>query len=740
MEINNVIEISVGITIAILGIAYPILIDKISNIGQKYSSDYLPEIFNKEPSQRIFKPILIATLSSFIFLIFSFKLLFGLDNFFINNSAEIIVFLLSFLLIIFFFLWTSKVFLYNGKPTDLLRHIISKHNSKTKDKDYYLKTINDFSYYSIKKKDEHIQKTLVDFYYKQFNNQRQAHDKTKPIVYSYELYNLVYKITLEASKNKDHYLPVLKNRAISGLWLLGESFDEISISKETYQWLWINLNLIADNHEYVQMYWSTATQHILHKLYPIIPDDYNIEENTYGNQSLVNKRENEIKIFKKFHYAFGGLLLFKNNYVAIKNNFSYTQSHPPEYPLLPYHMDTVFYIYEFFLNDHKSEAIMFEFPFSGLNDTFGADIKYWIGSYITLLFIRQFFLPTYYIYQEPTSQPTLPDNITDLNSWLNKLSVFKYHLSETLEKRELLQQLGYSINKEQLYLFLEKLENNLKVEIKQKEYNREVSDEKLERFNKSTERILCNAFEGYSKVLNEIDISNSEHTTKYRINGLITLHPKNAFAVDVEHLNYNTFFAEQIANRKIKSFFPNSFASAKTKRYLLNMDDVLSAINKLNIDDEFIIVAIKPNDVLKDKIKKYSSLVQEIDVGYNSLSFNSLFILRKKDLPYIKFIEPDSKDINKNELSKLNNCKYPIYTSVLDLNIEKYSEIKKKWKNLENNNDDELRKQVQVTIWFIAQIIWKKEREVVQINIKNRYKEQGIANSISDIEAFNKEK
>ena len=40
-----IIEICVAIDIEILGIAYPILIDKISSIGQKYNSEYLPNIF-----------------------------------------------------------------------------------------------------------------------------------------------------------------------------------------------------------------------------------------------------------------------------------------------------------------------------------------------------------------------------------------------------------------------------------------------------------------------------------------------------------------------------------------------------------------------------------------------------------------------------------------------------------------------------------------------------------------------
>jgi hypothetical protein len=44
MILNNIVEICVGINIAILGIAYPIIVDKIFNIGDKYSLNYLSEV------------------------------------------------------------------------------------------------------------------------------------------------------------------------------------------------------------------------------------------------------------------------------------------------------------------------------------------------------------------------------------------------------------------------------------------------------------------------------------------------------------------------------------------------------------------------------------------------------------------------------------------------------------------------------------------------------------------------
>ena len=166
MVIDKIVEICVGIDIAILGIAYPIIVDKISNIGEKYSSEYLSVLFNNDFPQRVinfklfniritfFKVILYATILTFLCLIFNQEPLFGWDNFFINNSAKFIVLIFTTVLTVFFFIWLDKVSLYNGKSTSLLKYIIKKYNSLNDDsevKTYYLKTINELTFYAIDK-------------------------------------------------------------------------------------------------------------------------------------------------------------------------------------------------------------------------------------------------------------------------------------------------------------------------------------------------------------------------------------------------------------------------------------------------------------------------------------------------------------------------------------------------------------------------------------------------------------
>ena len=140
-EINNIVEICIALDIAIVGIAYPIIIDKISNIGTKYSSDYLSELFENEfPQKKLgfkifgkkhsyFILVLYFTIISFIPQIFKFQPLYDWNKFwFVRNSADLIVFMFSLVLVVLFFIWLDRVSIYNHKSTRLLNYLIKKHH------------------------------------------------------------------------------------------------------------------------------------------------------------------------------------------------------------------------------------------------------------------------------------------------------------------------------------------------------------------------------------------------------------------------------------------------------------------------------------------------------------------------------------------------------------------------------------------------------------------------------------
>jgi hypothetical protein len=219
IDTDNIVQICVAIDIAILGIAYPIIIEKISNIGDKYASEYIPVLFDKELPQRpvkitinrweygvsLFKLSLLTTISSFVFLIFKFPPPSGCNSYLINNSAHLLVFTLTAFLVVSFVTWLAKVSLYSGKSKFLLTYLINKYNKSIPDtylQNYHLKAINEITLYAIEKQDEHLQTTLLEFYSSLFSNIRMKHDNSKPLVYPADLYSLVAKLSETVARDE----------------------------------------------------------------------------------------------------------------------------------------------------------------------------------------------------------------------------------------------------------------------------------------------------------------------------------------------------------------------------------------------------------------------------------------------------------------------------------------------------------------------------------------------------------
>lgn len=755
MSLEYIVEICVAIDIAILGIAYPIIVDKISNIGDKYTSQYISNLFDNEFPQfplrfkfnkriyqiSIFKLTLYLTIITFLFLIFNAKPLFGWNNWFINNSAKLFVLTTTFLLTIFFFIWLDKVVLYNGKSTSLLKRIISKYNLLTGDteiKSYHLKSINELTFYAIEKQDEHLQETLLEFYYREFSSIRKEHDKSKPLVYPVDLYFLVNRLNVELANSQNRKLLAIEHRAVSGNWLFGEDFEDIIISIETYTWVWRNLYTICDKEKFIRMYWANVSQYFDFRL-ENIQEDYDFETHQVKNKEEIEKRKQERNDFLEFHFALGGLLYYRKQYKSLKYIFQYTQSQPPRYPLLPNNMTEIFIWFENFRNEFKSKRAPLDtkFYFPELDNLGNSQqITFWICSYLTLLFIRQYSLDTYYVYQNHTALPQLPDNVIELNNWLDSATYFERCLQETLKNDALISELGWTVliekNKTNFEKFISDFKTSITDKIGQQKFNAPLSQEKLQKFKESTNAIITASFKKYDDIFILISEDQKDKELKLSVSGLRTLMTKSAFTDDdTPHLNYDTIFAEQVARNNIQRFIPNSFLVASTKRYLLNKDNISFGIDKIiaNNKDAIIIamnIGYEFNQVLS--ASKHNSLVRHIPATDIR---DVLFILNKSDLPSIEHKSLKESEIEEYKLEKLND-ELKTYSSVIDINTAENTSIKGKW----SSENDSLDLKVQITIAFLSVIYWKKEREIIQLNLASRFREQGVQSDINEIETL----
>lgn len=174
----------------------------------------------------------------------------------------------------------------------------------------------------------------------------------------------------------------------------------------------------------------------------------------------------------------------------------------------------------------------------------------------------------------------------------------------------------------------------------------------------------------------------------------------------------------------------NSFLSSRTKRYLFKESDLSSAIKNLKIDSNYVIVAINPSFGKLDLLKEFKDLIIHLRSSNNRVQ-DTFFILKRNELPTIKNLEFEESEI---EIDSLTTRKNNVYTSVLDLNLEENSKIRDRWLDRETEND--LRKQVQITIAFKTLVIWKNKRNVIQLNIYSQFREQGILSELNDIKSL----
>ena len=754
IKIDNVVDICIAINTSILGIAYPILIDKVSNIGEKYNSEYLSNLFNEEKPQKGFKikywrnksintpPIInlviALSISMFIFKIFQVTTPKFLDFYLINNSADLLVVIFTTLLIITFIKWLKLISLYNGKTTKLLNHLINKH--KLNPTDYTLKAINELTYHAIEKQDEHPQITLVAFYFEEFFKNYELTNNKNEIELPDDLYSFIFKLNKILIEKKNNNLSVIEHRAVSGYWYIGDGWFKIEISEKTYSNLWKNLYLICDYPKFIKQYWANVNQ-----FYQVQLDDTYDDYDGIKSKEFKKKRKTSKRRFLEFHFALGGLLLYRNQFSSLKYLFEYSQSEPPKHYLILSNMTEIFDWFDYFRNDYKQKdnQIEYRYYFPEI-DNIGSrkNIKFWICSYFCLLFTRQFHLAKVYKNERFIDLPNLPDDLFELDGLKDTISYFNFCVTALINKdSNIFVQLEFQNipEKTEIDLFLSKYKEAIDNKITELKLNIELDEEKILPLNDNTNNLLSVAFEKIKKFSAPSQHKKIDEKTILTLRGESTLMSKQAFTKFSTHINYDTIFSEYIANYKIIKFFALSFFTTKTRRYTLNQETVLKGLEKLLSSNNRNVCIIGINiqypllKIIEGSI--YSKYFKELPSFINDVR-NVLFILNEEDLPYIENIKPSDNLIKEYNLQEINN-EYQIYSRVIDINLPENIHIKDKW---ETERLDPENPQVQVTIEFLATLKWNLYRDIIQFNISTEYNDEGIQCDLNQIKKLDKYK
>lgn len=743
----DAISITTSFIAGILGIAYPILLEVISRLDEKYNSLIILDLFRMEKKMKLFTRTLIACLVALLLHILNFpppskEYTLGVD---LESSAKWLVVVLTVVLIVTFFSFINIVLTYYT-PTRFFRYLEKKHAANPAKNNYeYFQAISDILYYSIRKQNEKIALSVADFIYRAFMTIR---DDQRPdaVTYPRQYYDMVYRTIEELADNKNHRLRFLEHRSASGVWIMGESGGKLS--EASYGWLWHNLRLGLkyEKDDFILFHWEQAYQYKQRELGHIRLEHGDPPDFAVLNQKEIDERNEERNRFLEFHYMLGALLLSQHRYKSLKRAFSFTQSIPPQYELLPQTMDEVFKWYFEFADpyDMKHPDLEYKYSFPELSGLEAGDtIRGQFAEYMALLFLRQYTLHSYLYGMEPLAKPSLPGKQYEKKRWMENLPYFKKSLTKILENTALLEALGYDViteewcrlNRKPTPLELvDQIIESVSESFERAQAYQPVSKTKYEKFIASSKEIIEPVLKQYDPLQNPDSIEGDFE--KRFVHGVYYVMDKSAFADDQEadHLNYDSIVAQSFVT-KFTGAIHEIFVVGSSRRYLFEQQDIGEAVRKLNIkanEYSFFAFGLDRNAIvsLLNNSGIHSANVIELPSADGRLG-TSLFVVRNTDLPHLLFKETDEDNQRKFGLVKILT-QYNVYATVADLH--EMTELRQSLEATERDKD--LHKYVYAAIAIRLEMRWKKRSAWIEFGVASPFRRQGVINKLADIQAI----
>ncbi|MDA3865478.1 MAG: hypothetical protein PF489_01880, partial [Salinivirgaceae bacterium] len=420
--------ILISFIVAILGIAYPILLQVITRLDEKYNSTIILDLIKSEKEWKIFKLTLFSAL-----IITGIHLLkrpliydFGIFNTLISHSGIILLYVSTGLLITSYIFFVHKTIIYYH-PQELVKYLIekSKHNNTTENKP--IQGLTDILMLAIKTADAKIARELTKFFTSYFSNKRDELANSENPYWDKTYIQIIRRGTEELLNQKSKRVSYLNRNIVGGLWLLGTEKGN-KIPEETYQILWENLinSIEYDRPDFVMKIWQNSHDYYRNNFYEFQNDNVDLEERNR---------------FLEFHYAMGGLLLFSKKYKLINSIFNYITNLPPKYFLLPDTFNEIFYFLIRFREPeyYNNTFIGVRYQYSGSQ---GLDSEFLIKKhtqlYLGLLFIRQYSLHKYYTFEAPLAEPSIPPEQKDKKLLIEYIPQLKNFINEIMNDKELI--------------------------------------------------------------------------------------------------------------------------------------------------------------------------------------------------------------------------------------------------------------------------------------------------------------
>ncbi len=399
---SNTYSAVVTIFAAILGISFPLILQSIQRIDEKYDSAVLSNRFEDENIYHIFKWGLYIYAAIVCIVPFILSFLSNIEVAYWVNSLLLLYLLCIIMTFIILFDKISKY--YN------IEKLLSYLSLKKEESDILI--FWDIMRYTSKAENDSLYRTAIEEVFGYFVKEQEDSKDKEEIVYSASIYQVLYEMGSAVGNPQQQSFIYNRNDIISILY--DTVITNAKISQQTFNHIWFMLNnaSFVSNTNWLKTYWTYANQYM-----------------RFRKMKYDNEDEQEyLKEFYIFNVMFGAMLTYHRNYSTLNYIMSFSQNLPLSFPLIPGTFSKIIECVDNIcnMNNQWLTPMVLESKYSikGLDEGVNAsnEIAKLAYKYLSLLFIRLWSYKDYNInYSEPLEIPYIGNSINK-NEQLIKLS------------------------------------------------------------------------------------------------------------------------------------------------------------------------------------------------------------------------------------------------------------------------------------------------------------------------------
>jgi hypothetical protein len=763
-------DFAIPVIIGIIALAVPILVQTISSIDKKYDSQALVNSFIRDWRTISFVCVVILAIVALVLWILQIPRFcdFGPHlNYFLDDILNPWLVIISAILLLVSSTFLFYLIIIFNIPNKLLKLLRKRydfvgrraggfgHSSAAS----HFREISSLFYFSIKTNNDDLSRRCYAFFKECVVDKRMNTYSigVKDVIYSDSFYDMIFTSN-DILCGRDS----TSRFSLNSFALYDMFFDynnDTYVSEKSFNSLWhcLSRDMIFGKDEFIFSYWTLSNQYFQLYLRPLEPKFG--DKLSIINNKEIKERENRRKIFREFHFALGALLLYSGKYALLKRLMFYTTTQPPRYFLVPETLKDVVTTYVSLTKPTSSVLSTYYFenryPFPIDNTVeMNSTVEGWIKRYLSILFLRQYFIEPLYFENETFELPDLPNDKPTMNLWKRELTQLKYFIDGYLKERNTLIKLGFGDvldtnwldenNKVWPDILIDNYLNKLERAIDYKDTHLEIDSDKVKGFIDNSKNIISKCYTDTDGLFSQVKGTYTDNIVQ---TGQNVLFDKKVFSKeqDVDYLNAYSITAESVAQNFKMNIIKPFFMMGKIK-FLLDADEIIRVLDSIVglYKQKHLIIDIGLDlSIFQDISKKFEKKdgrwsfnnvpIIEIQGVANFMLYESFLIIRESDLPYIEHCKPDDALISKYKLVQIDGTSN-VYASIIDLSEKENKVIAEEVCG--DKPIDTIANKVLACIAVKNIIHYNKAHQVLQLKLFQQFIDKERKNNVSDVKKY----